>query len=66
MLVINFFCCLHSVSETEELARNCLRLVSAHQSLRSDQGVDSLPTIASRLEQCCEELKNAISSTTDR
>ena len=54
------------VSETEMLVRDCVHLVSAHQSLSGNHGVSSLPKIAIDVEQCSEELRNAISSTTDR
>ena len=46
--------------------QNCVRLVSAHQGLRSAEGLSSLPKIASEIEQHSKELTNAISSTTDR
>lgn len=55
------------VSETDQIVRDCVRLVTAYQSLHSsDTGLDSLPKIASAVEECSEELRNAISSTTDR
>lgn len=57
---------LNPVTESEVLVSNCVRLVSAHQTLHSDKGLGSLPKIAREVEQYSEELRNAISSTTDR
>ena len=53
-------------TEIDVLVRNCVHLVTAHQSLRGTEGLSSLPKIASEVEQHSKQLTHAISSTTNR
>lgn len=55
-----------NITETDVLVRNCVHLVTAHQSLCSAEGLSSLPKIAGEAEQHSKQLTHAISSTTDR